>query len=202
MAKVTLESSGRRVFTNLKYLLFTPWVDDGNGGIEQGETVYDIKDIVGDTTSVEQEDNEVNEIPHEFSSSPLMENINLGKKTFVTECIDFRNEVLKELFGWTTDATGNAIAPVGYKPLYATIEMGFNTSDDVVVLPKVLLNSKAVLASMKTDVSRANISGTCYPAYITAGTLSGETDMAVVKGVRSGDNVTVSYEVSAETPSA
>jgi hypothetical protein len=174
MAKVEL--GARRTFSNLKAALFTPWTDEKTLGDQE----YDLVDIVADTTSVEQADNEVNTIEHEFSGAPLVENISLGEKTFTTECIDMQNDVLKGMFGWTTDEAGNAFAPKAYKPLYCKIELQFNSTEDIIVLPKVLLNSKAVLASMKTDVSRANISGTCYPAFVTAGTITKETDMAVV----------------------
>lgn len=183
--------TNKRVFSNLKAILFTPWESDS----ALGDKTYDLKAIVGDTTSVEQEDNEVNELAHEFSSTPLYENVNLGKKTFTTECIDFQNIVLKELLGWTVDETnGLATAPVTYKDLYCKIEMQFNSTEDIVVLPKVKLNSKAILSSMKTDASRANISGTCYTAYIKSGSAGTptETDMAVVTSEHSSD-----YEVTA-----
>lgn len=184
----TVLDAGRRVFANMKYLLFTPWTDDAT----IGTTTYDLVNIVGDTTSNEQAENEVNELPHEFSSEPLYENVTLGAKTFTTECIDFQNVVLKELFGWTTDENGNAFAPITYKDLYCKIEMGFNSTDDVIVLPKVKLNSRAVIASLKTDASRGNITGTCYSAYVTAGGTTKETDMAVIAAA----NV-ASYTVSA-----
>lgn len=181
MAKVEL--GARRTFSNLKAALFTPWTDEKT----LGEETYDLVDIVADTTSVEQEDNEVNTIEHEFSGSPLVENISLGSKTFTTECIDMQNDVLKGMFGWATDEAGNAFAPKAYKPLYCKIELQFNSTEDIVVLPKVLMNSKAVFASMKTDVSRANLSGTCYPAFVTAGTITKETDMAVVAKANATD---------------
>ena len=97
MAKTVLDSE-RRVFTNLKAILFTPWTSEST----IGEATYDLVNIVGDTTSVEQADNNVNEIEHEFSSEPLYENITLGKKSFTCDCIDFQNPVLKNLFGWET----------------------------------------------------------------------------------------------------
>lgn len=181
MAKVEL--GARRQFSNLKSALFTPWKDEKT----LGENTYDLVDIVADTTSVEQEDNEVNTIDHEFSSTPLVENISLGAKTFTTECIDMQNDVLKGMFGWATDEAGNAFAPKAYKPLYCKVELQFNSTDDIVVLPKVLLNSRAVFASMKTDVSRANISGTCYPAFVTAGEITKETDMAVIAKAHAAD---------------
>lgn len=193
MATPTVLDSKRRVFANLKYLYFTPWTDEST----LGTTTYDIVNIVGDTTSVEQEDNEVNEIPHEFSSEPLYENVTLGNKTFTCECLDFQNDILKEMMGWDTDESGNAFAPIQYKDLYCKIEMGFNSTEDIVVLPKVKLNSKAVLSSMKTDASRGTISGTCYSAWVKAGTKVGETDMAAIAKA----NV-ANYEVSATELSA
>lgn len=172
----TVIDAGRRVFANLKYLYFTPWTDEST----LGETTYDLVNIVGDTTTVEQAENDINSIEHEFSNEPLYENITLGEKSFTTECIDFQNTVLKALFGWKTDEAGSALAPTTYKDLYCKIEMGFNSTEDVLVLPKVKLNSRAVIASMKTDASRGNITGTCYSAYVTAGTLKDWTDMAVI----------------------
>ena len=172
----TVIDAGRRVFANLKYLYFTPWTDEST----LGDTTYDLVNIVGDTTTVEQAENDINSLEHEFSNEPLYENITLGEKSFTTECIDFQNTVLKALFGWKTDEAGSALAPTTYKDLYCKIEMGFNSTEDVLVLPKVKLNSRAVIASMKTDASRGNITGTCYSAYVTAGTLKDWTDMAVI----------------------
>lgn len=187
----TILDSGRRVFANLKYLYFTPWTTDESGVESVGGTTYDLVNIVGDSTSVEQDENEVNELAHEFSNEPLYENVNLGKKNFTTECIDLRNDVLKQLFGWDVDGD-NAFAPTVYKDLYCKIELGFNSSDDIIVLPKVKLNSRAVIASMKTDASRANITGTCYSAYVKAGSKTAETDMAII-----GKTNASSYTVSA-----
>lgn len=184
----TVLDAGRRVFANLKYLYFTPWTDEST----LGSTTYDLVNIVGDTTSVEQDENEVNELPHEFSAENLYENVTLGKKNFATECIDFQNDVLAKLFGWEVVEGGDAFAPTTYKDLYCKIEMGFNSTDAVVVLPKVKLNSRAVIASMKTDASRANIAGSCYSAFVKAGSKTVETDMAVISAANAS-----SYTVSA-----
>ena len=97
-----------------------------------------------------------------------------------TECIDFQNDVLKNIFGWDTTEAGDAFAPIAYKDLYCKIVMEFNSTEDIVVLPKVKMNSKAAWASMKTDVSRDTISGTCYSAYVKAGNTEKLTDLAIV----------------------
>lgn len=184
----TVLDSGRRVFANLKAVLFTPYTDEST----LGDTTYDLVNIVGDTTSLEQAENEVNALEHELSNEPLYEVINLGDKTFTTECIDFANPVLQSLFGWEIDEEGDdAFAPITYKDLYCKVEMQFNSTKSIIVLPKVKLNSRAVIASMKTDASRGNITGTCYSAYVKAGTKEVETDMAII-----GETNAASYSVS------
>ena len=180
--------SGKRVFTNLKALKFTPWTDDAT----VGTTTYDLVNIVGDSTTVEQADNNVTTINHEFRAEPLYESTELGSKTVSTECIDFQNDVLKNMFGWTTTEAGDAFAPTSYKDLYCKIVMEFNSTEDIIVLPKVKMNSKAVLSSMKTDVSRGTINGTCYSAYVKAGETEKLTDMAVIAKTNVG-----TYTVSA-----
>lgn len=176
MAKKFATMDARRVFANLKHIHFTPWKDEATAPTAESDT-YDITEVVADTTSLEQAENDINSLDHEFSSAPLYENIQLGDKTFTCESIDLQNKVLAALFGWKVEGD-NVYAPVAYTDLYCTVEMAFNSTEDIVVLPKVKLNSRAVIASMKTDASRATISGTCYPAYV-----NGEkTDMAIIKG--------------------
>lgn len=191
MAKTVIDS-GKRVFTNLKSIVFTPWTDDET----IGEASYDLVNIVGDTTQLEQADNDVSTIEHEFSSSPLYETITLGNKTFTCECIDFQNPVLKNLLGWEVTESGDAFAPADYKDLYCKVEMEFNSTEDIVVLPKLKMNSKAMLANMKTDVSRAAISGTCYPAFVKAGSTEKKTDFAIISATNKG-----SYTVKAQASS-
>ncbi len=186
---VTVLDTNRRVFANLKYIYFTPWTSES----ALGTTTYNLVNIVGDTTSVEQADNDVSTIDSEFTDDPLYENIKLGARTFSCECIDFQNTVLKEMFGWDTDATtGTALAPTAYTDMYCKIELGFNSTSDIVVLPKVKLNAKAVLSSMKTDASRGTITGTCYKAYVKAGTKTGQTTMATIAAAQA-----TTYQVSA-----
>lgn len=182
MAKVTLAE--RTVFSNAAYVRITPWVKDAETDkLSVGTQTYDITEVVADTISVEQAENDVTTIEHEFSSSPLYENIQLGDKTVALESIDLQNLILKGLFGWTIEGD-NAYAPIAYSHLYAVVEIGFHSTEDVIVLPKVLLNSRTVIASMKTDASRANISGTCYPAFVN----NVETDMAILKEAKKDDD--------------
>lgn len=181
MATINPVDDGSVVFTGLKYMYITPWEKDDSGKLTLSANTYEIVNIVGDSTSLEQEDNDVQEVEHEFSSTPLYEAVTLGKKTFTAECADYQETILVNLFGW--EKKGDAIiAPASYKELFAAIELGFNSTDEVVVLPKVRMDSKVTLASMKTDISRATISGTTYQAYAKVG--EGDefkTDMFITK---------------------
>lgn len=184
----TVLDSGRRVFANLKALLFTPWTDEST----LGTTTYDLVNIIGDSTSTEQADNDTNAIEHEFSNEPLYEVINLGDKSFTTQCIDFQNDVVKNLFGWDTTENGDAFAPIVYKDLYCKIEMQFNSTEDIIVLPKVKMNSTAAFSSLKTNASIGNLSGTCYSAFVKTGDTEKETDLAIVTAANAS-----TYTVSA-----
>lgn len=198
--KVVVDS-GRTVFTGLKYMYITPWVTQTDGtGLELDENTYEIVNIVGDSTSLEQEDNDVQEVEHEFSSTPLYEAVTLGKKTFTAECADYQEKVLVNLFGWESgevtegEESDVQYAPTGYKEFYAAIELGFNSTDKVIVLPKVRLDSKVALASMKTDISRATITGSCYEAYLTIGNKTYKSDMFTTKKSIINDGYTLAEE--------
>jgi hypothetical protein len=203
MATKVAVDSGRTVFTGLKYMYITPWVENTGGkGLKLSDETYEIVNIVGDSTSLEQEDNDVQEVEHEFSSTPLYEAVTLGKKTFTAECADYQEKVLVNLFGWekgeADDGKESVVqyAPTGYKEFYAAIELGFNGNNKVVVLPKVRLDSKVTLASMKTDISRATITGSCYEAYIKVDNQEYQSDMFITTARLFAEGEEKSYTLS------
>lgn len=173
---VTKLDSGRIVLSNAAYLHVTPYTDEDT----IGATTYDIVNIVGDSLSLTPDDNTVNAKEWEFGDTPLFENITLGKIQFAATCIDFQNDVLKEMFGWQT--CGDAlVAPASYKDLYAVVEIGFKNEDVAVVVPKLKLNSKAVISTLKTGTGEGNLAGTAYNASLTVGSATAETPMAFIK---------------------
>lgn len=186
--------SGRIILSNADYLHVTPY----KGEDEIGTQTYDIVSIVGDTLSFTPDDNTVNAKEWEFGDTPLVENITLGKIQFAATCIDFQNDILKNLFGWTTDdAKGVAYAPNSYKDLYAVLEVGFKNEDVVVVVPKLKLNAKTVISTMKTGTSEGMLAGTCYNAKMATDkdTDGAETPMAIIK-TGTGGNTTYSVAIA------
>lgn len=169
---VTKLDSGRLVFSNAAYLHVTPYADEDT----LGTTTYDIVNIVADSLSFTPDDNTINSKEWEFGDTPLFENITLGKTQFAATCIDFQNDVMKALFGWK-EIGGALAAPSSYKDLYAVVEVGFKNESTVVVVPKLKLNSKAIISTLKTGTGEGQLAGTAYSSEITIGDASGESPM-------------------------
>lgn len=186
--------SGKIILSNADYLHVTPYENEDKIGTQ----TYDIVSIVGDTLSFTPDDNTVNSKEWEFGDTPLVENITLGKIQFAATCIDFQNDVLKTLMGWKTDDTkGVAYAPNSYKDLYAVLEVGFKNEDVVVVVPKLKLNAKAIISTMKTGTGEGMLAGTCYNANLSTDkdTDGAETPMAIIKN-GTGENSTYTVDIT------
>lgn len=167
---ITKTDTGRIVLSNAEYIHVTPW--DSEDTI--GKYTFDVTSIVGDTLNFTPDDNTSEEIASEFKDDPLIENVTLGKYQFGADCIDFQNKIMSGIFKWSTGTSGALYAPRGYKDAYATIEVGFRNEDVVVIAPKIRLNSKATLASMKTGTGTGNITGVAYSAAVA---YNGDADM-------------------------
>lgn len=192
MADLKVLDSGRIVLSNAAYLHVTPYTDEDTIGAE----TYDIVNIVGDTLSFTPDDNTVNSKEWEFGDTPLFENITLGKIQFAATCIDFQNDVMKAIMGWSLSTDGTAMyAPKSYRDIYAVVEVGFHNEDVVVVVPKLKLNSKAVISTMKTGTAEGNLAGTAYNAALTTDkdATGAETPMAILK---TGTGGNTSYTIT------
>lgn len=180
-------SPNDRVFSGLTSTLIGVWTDTATPPTTSASW-YQIKSTVGDTTSIEQTENEVNAIESEYTSDPLYEKVTAGEKTFSCELINLDPKTLANILGWEIDDNDNLVAPKNAVTKYATIELHFESTKDVIVLPKVRLNSTITLASLKTDAGRVTISGTCYSTTVKIGTgnpsssdIEKETDMFILK---------------------
>lgn len=167
--------SGRIVFSNAKHLFFIPYVSED----QVGSDIYDLVNIVGDTLSVTPDDNTINSKDSEFKDEPLFENVVLGKVQFAGTCIDFQNPVMEKIFGWNV-AGGIAAMPTSYKDKYAAIIINFGEGIPEVVLPKVKMNSKAVISTLKTGSGEGNLAGTAYAAILKAGDVQVKTSFCFV----------------------
>lgn len=190
MTDIKKLDSGEIVLSNASYLHITPYADKDTLGTQ----TYDLISIVGDSLSFTPDDNTTNSKEWEFGDTPLVENTILGKIQFAANCTDFQNVVLKEIFGWTEQG-GVMYAPKAYKDIYAVIEVGFHNEDVVVVAPRVRLNSKATIGTLKTGTAEGNLAGTLYTASMKTDkdTTGAESPMAFIK---TGDEGSATYTVT------
>jgi hypothetical protein len=117
-------SPNDRVFSGLTSTLIGVWGDTATPPTSSSSW-YQIKSTVGDTTSIEQAENEINAIESEYTSDPLYEKVTAGEKTFSCELINLDPETLAGILGWEKDDNDNLVAPKNAVTKYATIELHF-----------------------------------------------------------------------------
>lgn len=166
---VTKVNSGQVRFQDPDAVIFFPW----SGG-KPGATGYDIHDIVGDTFALTQEDAERTEIPWEFGDEPLDENISLGTRKLTMQCLDYQDNIMEQLFGWTKDTTnGVTYAPKQYEELICTVMLMFKNK--CIVMPKVKMDSKTAFENLRSNIARGELGGTLYACGVIFG--SGSTEV-------------------------
>ena len=159
-------------FTKPSYIVATLFTGSEENDTPLGDS-YILEDVIEDTTSISQDDNDVNDIECETSDSPILSIVKLGKYQFTAEVADTQKDLLVSLMGFTagTTATTKYFAPAQYKKLHAKIDVVFDegTTKTAFVVPKVQLNSKLMLESLNSNIGRINLAGTAYDANITDG---------------------------------
>lgn len=163
---VTKINSGQVRFQDPIGVIFIPWT--GTGGVI-GTDGYDIHDIVGDTFSLTQDDANRTEIPWEFGDDPLDENVSLGNRKLTMQCLDYQNDIMTAIFGWTEDGTDEdfVYAPSQYEDFNCTIILLFDTK--CIVMPKVKMDSKTAFENLRTDIARGELGGTLYSHEVLLG---------------------------------
>lgn len=182
--------TGRKVYSNLKALKFTPYTDESTIGADS----FIFEDGLADSFSVQRGDNTVNSRDNEMKDEPLLENTILGKWDFAFTVIDMQGLILTKMCGWDEDAaTKSYLAPNAYKPLWVMVEATFNSNDDKVVMTKVKLNPKEIWASLKTSSGQIDFTGTGYANDVKVGTKTGVTPIVVTtatQAVQVGSQIT------------
>lgn len=133
-----------------------------------------LEDVVEDTTSISQDDNDTTDIECETSDSPIISIVKLGKWKLAAEIGDTQKALLAALCDFTDDATGKkTIAPSTYKAKYAKIDVvqvqPNGTTMEAYVLPKVQLNSKLTIESLNSNLAKIALAGTAKDIALTVG---------------------------------
>ena len=168
------------IMSGVKKVLFTPW--DGDTLDLTGDR-YDLQNLVGDTVTISQDDNETNEVPCETRDEPLYEAVTLGKYQVSMESGDINPELLHACMGYAMNAAKTiAYAPASYTKKYAHIEVQLEGGSFIV--PRIQLGPKVNIETLKTGIARGTIAGTAYSVDIA--TTAGKKIMAPFVFVKSG----------------
>lgn len=157
MALTNISTSKVKIY-NPYGLYVKPFINENTVGSD----VYFLDEVIRDTTTITQDDPTENKIENEFSSAPILNNVQLGSYTFSAEVADMQPELLEKLCGYEADGS-KVYAPSTYTPVYAEIALVFKLSEYqyvAAVLPKVQLNSKATFDSLSTSMGRITLAGT------------------------------------------
>lgn len=134
---------------------------------------YILEDVVEDTTSIAQDDNETTDIDCETSDSPIVSIVKLGKYQVSAEVGDTQADLLKGLCGFTADSTGKKIyAPSKYSKIYAKFDIVFEDEKGdltAYVVPKLQLNSKTTIESLNSNLGRIALAGTAQNIDVEIG---------------------------------
>lgn len=181
MAKVTFTGKTARKLSNPKYIVVTEFLasdtEEANGDS------YILEDVLRDTTSFTQDDNNKTDIERETSDTPIKSIVKLGKRNVGATVDDWQDDVAKALAGYSL--VGNRlVAPSSYKDKYVKFATVFNDDDAdsktgliAAVYPKVMLDSKSLIESLNSQIAGIEISGVAQdvdiaPAFSAKNTYS------------------------------
>ena len=134
-------------------------------------------EVVRDTTTISQDDNDSTTIENEFSDDPILDIVSLGKFQFAAEVADIQTEILKNFANYTSDSTAKKLfAPAAYQKTYVKIDLVFKNGTDTdgsdkymsICIPKLQLNSRLMVESMNSNIARLNLAGTATSVALTA----------------------------------
>ena len=175
MATTVKKTSATAIKVAKPKFVFATLLTKGEGGAyEKSETVYQLEDILADSTSLTQDENEVNTIDNELSDEPIMQNVTLGAWQFTTTVEDIQPDLLKDLCGFTVDGT-KVYAPNSYTERFAEVAVVLDGGVDgegeqkyvAYVMPKLQLNARAILESLKSGMAGFALAGTAMSMEMT-----------------------------------
>lgn len=158
--KVTSTGNTAVKLSKPSHIIVRPFTSAGKAGDEY----YDLDDVVRDTTSISQDENDTTDVERETSDTPILSIVTTGKYQFAAEVADTQADVLSALCGFTKDTDGKIYAPSGYKLMYCEVAVVFDNADGTtytaLILPKLQLNSKTTIESLNTNLAKVALAGT------------------------------------------
>lgn len=163
--------TGKTAQKNIKpsYIVATLFTGSETNDTPLGDT-YILEDVVQDSVSISQDDNETTDIECETSDSPIVSIVKLGKYQVAAEVGDTQADLLVNLCGFTKDTTGKKVyAPSIYEKKHVKFDIVFKKADgtySAFVVPKLQLNAKITIESLNSNLGRIALAGTAQDITI------------------------------------
>ena len=172
MASVVYTGANAQKLIKPEYIVLTLFTGTESDSTPLG-TSYILEDVIEDTTSISQDDNNTTDIECETSDSPVVSIVKIGKYQVSAEVGDTQSDILKDLCDFTADTSGKKVyAPSVYRKKYAKVDVVFKTGDNTYsafVVPKLQLNSKLMIESLNSNLGRVSLAGTAQDVVVTIG---------------------------------
>lgn len=170
MSNVTRTSNGAIQLIKPTCLVAQIYNDSDTPDNPTGDTfIFD--EVVRDTTTISQDDNDSTEIENEFSDDPILEIVSLGKFKLESEVADIQKDILTNFANYTYDETAKKIySPASYIKKYAKIDFVFPNGDDSymsICIPKLQLNSQLLVEAMNSNLARLKLAGSAKSVSLT-----------------------------------
>ena len=172
MASVVYTGANAQKLIKPEYIVLTLFTGTESDSTPLG-TSYILEDVIEDTTSISQDDNNTTDIECETSDSPVVSIVKIGKYQVSAEVGDTQSAILKDLCDFTADTSSKTVyAPSVYRKTYAKFDVVFKTGDNTYsafVVPKLQLNSKLMIESLNSNLGRVSLAGTAQDVVVTIG---------------------------------
>lgn len=185
-------------FIKPKYIVATLFTGNETDEDKPLGDSYIIEDVIEDTTSIAQDDNEKTNIECETSDSPVKVIVKNGKWNINAEIGDTQSMLLKALCGYTIDETRKrSYAPSTYKEMYIKFDVVFEDNEGnlvAYVVPRVQLDSKMTIESLNSNLGRIALGGTANDTTFTVG--EGASAKTILSPFYQDENYTLPTETT------
>lgn len=138
--------------------------------------IFIFDEVVRDSTTISQDDNDTTTIENEFSDDPILEIVSLGKFQLEAEVADVQKDLLVNFGNYVYDSTAKKVySPAAYVKSYAKIDLVFKNGTDAegndtyvaLTVPKLQLNSQLLCESLNSNLVRLKLAGTAKSVALT-----------------------------------
>lgn len=158
---VIYSSENAKIIKKPTYIVLTEFTGEETGGTAEGDA-YILEEVIRDTTTITQDDNDETKIERETSDIPIDWIISLGDYSFEAEVANVSTEMLQALAGFEVGDDGAAYAPTVYTDKYVQIDVCLPNADGTLTaiqMYKVKLSSKLLIESLNSNPARIQLAG-------------------------------------------